>query len=227
MVQVFVLVTLDALMAIIIALRSKLIDFTTVCRFFSMTVSILSINVVTVLFINLPVLLKQCFTRINACLCELIQCAGEERVGIYRQIVTVKHQPQLITVNYNSDGPKSRLEHIRRGCDFLCDFVDLFNSVYSAHTLVLVKFYILIFIYNSYYGLIGIMNVNRGVFGSVMWVRVVFTETAINVAGFIVLLYFCSSTTCEVRLCTNVTFKIKVPFRNDVFVNFQEWQVNV
>jgi hypothetical protein len=136
----------------------------------------------------------------------LIQCAGEETVGIYRQIVTAKHQQQLVAVNYNSDRLKSRFERIRRGCDFLCDFVDLFNSVYSAHTLVLVTFYVVIFIYDSYYGFVGIMDVNKGVFGGVMWVKVTFTETAINVAGFMVLLYFCSSTTCEVRLCTNVLF---------------------
>jgi hypothetical protein len=167
-----------------------------------MTVSVLSVNIVTLLFINLAVLLKQCFRRINTCLYELIQCAGEESVGIYRPIATVKHQRQLIAVNYNSDRPKGRLDRIRQSFDFLCDSVDLFNSVYSAHTLVLVIFYVVIFIHESYYGFVGIMNVKRGVFGSVMWVRVAFTETAINVAGFMVLIYFCSSTTCEVRLCT-------------------------
>jgi hypothetical protein len=53
-------------------------------------VSVLSVNVVTVLFTNLASLLKLCFTRINACLCEVIQCVGEESVGIYRQIPDVK-----------------------------------------------------------------------------------------------------------------------------------------
>jgi hypothetical protein len=200
--QVFVVVMLYTVIYTLLTVRFGLIDFTTVVRVFSMTVSVLSVNVVTVLFLNLAVLLKQCFTRINTCLCELIQCAGEETVGIYRQTVTVKHQQQLIAVNYNSDRPKFRLEHIMRSFDFLCDFVDLFNSVYSAHTLVLVTYYVVIFIYDSYYGFVGIMDVNKGVFGSVVWVRVTFTETAFNVAGFIVLLYFCSSTTCEVRLYT-------------------------
>jgi hypothetical protein len=65
-----------------------------------------------------------------------------------------------------------------------------------------VTFYVVIFIYDSYYGFVGMMDVNKGVFGSVVWVRVRFTETAIHVAGFMVLLYFCSSTTCEVRLYT-------------------------
>jgi len=56
-----------------------------------MAVLVSSINVVTVLFIDLYVLLKRCYTRKNTCLCELIQCAGEESVGLYRQISTVKH----------------------------------------------------------------------------------------------------------------------------------------
>jgi len=46
------------------------------------------------------------------------------------------------------------------------------------------------------------MDVNRGVFGSVVWVWVAFTETAFNVVGFTLLIYFCSSTSCEVRRCT-------------------------
>jgi hypothetical protein len=48
----------------------------------------------------------------------------------------------------------------------------------------------------------GAMDVNRGVFGRVVWVKVTFTETALNAVGFTVLMYFCCSTTCEVRRCT-------------------------
>jgi len=52
---------------------------------FSMVVSILSIHLVTVLFINLAVVLKRCFRRVNTCLCELIECAGQESfdLGIF------------------------------------------------------------------------------------------------------------------------------------------------
>ena len=56
---------------------------------------------------NIVVLLKQCFARINTCLCELIWCAGEESVGNYIQISTVIHPQPLIAVNYNSDKSKS------------------------------------------------------------------------------------------------------------------------
>jgi hypothetical protein len=62
-----------------------------------------------------------------------------------------------------------------------------------------VTFYVVVFIYDSYYGFVGLMDVNRGFLGGVMWVRLTFTETAIHVAGFVVLIYLCSSTTCEVR----------------------------
>ena len=75
------------------------------------------------------------------------------------------------------------------------------NSVYSAHTLILVTFYVVIFIYESYFGFVGVMDINRGIYGTVLWVRLTFTETAFNAAGFTVLIYFCSSTTCEVRRC--------------------------
>jgi hypothetical protein len=87
------------------------------------------------------VLLKRCFTRINTCLCELIQCAGEESVGLYRQISTVKHPQPLIEVNFNSDKSNSTVVYIKMGYGFVCDAVDLFNSVFSIRTLVLVTFY--------------------------------------------------------------------------------------
>jgi len=202
MTQVSVLVTIHALCAILLLLSFQSMDFVLACGFFGVTVSILSVNLVTLLFINLAVVLKGCFTKINTCLCELVRCAGEESVGLYRQISTVRHLQPLIEVYNKSDRPKIRIEHIRWGCDFLCGFFDLLNSIYSAHTLILVTFYIVIFIYDSYFGFVGVMDVNRGVFGTVVWVRMTFTETAFNAVGFTVLIYFCSSTTCEVRRCT-------------------------
>jgi hypothetical protein len=201
MAQVFVLVTLYALRCVLMAMSYEFKDTVTACRFFSMAVSVLSVNVVTLLFINLAVVLKGCFTRINTSLCELVQCSGQDSAGLYRQISTVVNPQPLIAVNNKSDRPKIRIEHIRQGCDFLCDFVDLFNSVYSAHTLLLVTFYVVIFIYESYFGFIGIMDVNRGMFGRVAWVRLAIIETAFNAVAFIVLIYACSSTTFEVRRC--------------------------
>ena len=59
------------------------------------------------------------------------------------------------------------------------------------------------FIYESYFGFVGLMDVNKGIFGRVYWVGVTFIETVINAVGFTVLIYFCSSTTCEVRRCTH------------------------
>jgi hypothetical protein len=116
----------------------------------------------------------------------------------------VKFTQPLIRVNYKSDRPKFRIEHIKRCCDFLFDFIDPFNSVYSAHALILVTFYLVVFVYDSYFGFVGVMDVNRGYFGTVVWVMVTFTETALNAVGFTVLIFFCSSTTCEVRRCTCV-----------------------
>jgi hypothetical protein len=202
MAQVFVLVTLYSLCTILVALSFQTIDFERACRFISMTVSVLSVNLVTLLFINLAAVLRGCFTKINKCLCELVQCAGQESVGPYRQISTVVHPQPLIEVNNKSDRPKIRIEHIRRGCDFFCDLVDLLNSVYSAHTLILVTFYVVIFIYDSYFGFVGVMDVNRGVFGRVGWVVLTFSETVVNAVGFTALIYFSSSTTCEVRRFT-------------------------
>jgi len=138
------------------------------------------------LFINFAVLLKRCFTRINMCLCELIGCAGEESVGFYRQISTVKHPQMLIAVNYNSDKTNSTIVHVRMCCGFVCDAVDLFNSMFLIHTLVLVTFY-------AHY--IYLRYISKGRFVSVMWIMVTCTETIANAAGFIVLIYVCSCTT--------------------------------
>ena len=201
MAQVFVLVTIHAVCTIPLALSLQSVDYGKVCGFFGAAVSILSVNLISLLFINLAVVLKGCFTRINKCLCELVQCAGQESVGLNRQISTVIHPTPLIEVNNKSDRPENKIEHIRQGCDFLCDFVDLFNSVYSAHTVILVTFYVVIFIYESYFGFVGVMDVNRGMFGRVAWVRMTIIETAFNVVAFTVLIYVCSSTTCEVRRC--------------------------
>jgi len=229
MAQVFVVVTVHAVCTILLALSLQSIDIVTVCRFFSITVSILSVNLVSLLFINLAVVLKRCFTRINTCLCELIQCSGQESFGLYRQISSVKHAQRLIEVNYKYDRPQIRIEHVRRAFDFLSDFVDLLNSVYSAHTLILVTFYFVMFIYESYFGFVGVMHANRGITGRAERTRVTFIETAFNAFGFTVLIYFCSSTTCEVRRCVNVLLLITFAFRNDVkeIMNFQECKVNV
>jgi len=229
MAQVFVLVTIHALFTVMLAPSIQSMDFIIVCPFFTMAVSILSVHLVTVLFINLAVVLKGSFRRINTCLCELIECAGQESVGLSRRISSVKHPQRLIEVNYKSDRPKIRIEHIWRGCDFLCDLVDVLNSVFSVHTLILVTFHVVMFIYESYYGFVGLMDVNRGISGRAEWVGVTFCETVSNAVGFTVLIYFCSSTTCEVRCCVNVLILITVAFRNDVkeIINFQECNLNV
>jgi hypothetical protein len=55
--------------------------------------------------------------------------------------------------------------------------------------------------YDTYIGFVGVMDVNRGDFAGVIRVRVTLIETALNTVGFTVLMYFCSSATCEVRRC--------------------------
>jgi hypothetical protein len=71
----------------------------------------------------------------------MIRCEGEESVSVYTQIFTVKHPQPLNEVNHNSDKSKSTKVHVRMICDCVCDAVDLFNSVFSVHMLVLVAFY--------------------------------------------------------------------------------------
>ena len=93
---------------------TSVLGFVIVCGLFRMIMAVLSVNLVTVLFINLAVLLKGCFTRINTCLWELVQCAGEKSVGLYRNISFVKHPRPLISFNNKSGTPKSRIEHTRK-----------------------------------------------------------------------------------------------------------------
>jgi hypothetical protein len=154
-IQMSVVVSVLTLTAFLISLGYDFKGYIQSYRCFVMTVSIVSVNIVTVLFINLAVLLKRGFTRINTCLCELIQCAGEESVGLYRQVSTVEDPQPISEVNYNCVKPMSRILHIRLGCDF----VDLLNSVFSIDTLVLVMLYFVMFLYDAYCGIVGIMNV--------------------------------------------------------------------
>ena len=66
-------------------------------------------------------------------MCELIRCAGEESVGLYRQISTVRHPQPVIEVNYKCDRPMIRIEPLWLSCDFVPDFVEIFNSDFSVH----------------------------------------------------------------------------------------------
>jgi hypothetical protein len=69
-------------------------------------------------------------------LCELIGGAGEESVGLYRQIFSVKQPQPLIAVNYKSDKSKNTIVHVRMCCGFVSDVVDAFNSVFSIDTIL-------------------------------------------------------------------------------------------
>jgi hypothetical protein len=118
----------------------------------------------------------------------------------------VEHPESLTEFNHISDGSNSTIVHLRMCSGFICDAVDLFNSVFSVHTLVTDSFYFLIFIYDTYYGVVDMMNVNNGRFGSVMWIMLTCTETVVNGAGCTVLIYVCSCTTVQVRRYTVVLF---------------------
>ena len=97
--HVSVLVSVCTLTSVLIGVRYEFKGYIEIYRYFVMTVSVFSVNVVAVMLINLAVLPKGCFVRINTCLCELIQCTGEESVALYRQIPTVKHPQPLIELN--------------------------------------------------------------------------------------------------------------------------------
>ena len=58
----------------------------------------------------------------------------------------------------------------------------------------------------AYFGIVEIMNVNKGRFVSVMLIIVTCTETIANVAGFTVLIYVCSCSTVQVKRYTYVLF---------------------
>ena len=79
--QVSVLVSVLTVASVLFGQPFEFKDYLEIYRFFVMIVSIFSVNVVAVKFINLTVLLNRCFARINTGLCEVIQCAGEESVG--------------------------------------------------------------------------------------------------------------------------------------------------
>ena len=97
--QISVLVPLHNLSAFLILSKFEMKKIPAFLSLYQYGLSVLSINVVTVLFINWAVLLKRGFTRKSMCLCEMIRCAGEESVGLYRQISTVKHPQMLIAVH--------------------------------------------------------------------------------------------------------------------------------
>jgi hypothetical protein len=167
--QISVLVPLHTLSAVLIFFKFEMKNYLQFCLCVIMAVSVLSINVVTLLFINWAVLLKRCFTGINTSLCERIVCAGEESVGLYGQICTVKHPPCLIWVNLNSDKSNNTIVYVRVCCGYVYDAVDLISSVFSIHTLVLMIFILIIFIFDNCYGVVEVIDVNKGSFVSYVY----------------------------------------------------------
>ena len=206
--QVSVLLTLHALSAFVFILAFEVKSYLRLFHCFVTVLSVLSINLITVFFINLAVLLKRCFAKINTCLCDLTEGEVEESVGLCRQISNTEHPQQLIEVHYISARPKSRILRIRLSYDFLCDAVDRFNSVFSVHTLVLVAFHVIIFVYDTYFGFVGMTNVNNVLFGNYVWILVTSTQAVFNAADFTVLIFLCSCTPFQVRCPTNMLFLI-------------------
>jgi hypothetical protein len=69
---------------------------------------------------------------------------------------------------------------MRRGCDFVCGFVEIFNSVFSFHTFVLVMFHFVTFVYDNCYGIAGTMNVKKRHIGGVMCTLLILAGTVLN-----------------------------------------------
>jgi hypothetical protein len=66
--------------------------------------------------------------------------------------------------------------HVRMRCCFVCDAVDFFNSEFSNHKLLLATYYctiLIIYISDTYYGVVKMLNVNKGRFVSVMWIIII------------------------------------------------------
>jgi hypothetical protein len=142
-----VVVLVLTLAAFLISLGYEFKSYIEIYRYFVMVVSLFSVNLVTMLFINLAAVLKRCFTRINTCLCELIKGMGEGSVGLYRQVSVVKDPQPLIKVNYKCDKSKRKIVHIRLGCDYVFDFVFFSTPFFHSHTCfsyVLLRLYIIL-----------------------------------------------------------------------------------
>ena len=76
-------------------------------------------------------------------------------------------EARCLKVKYIGDSPKCRIERLWLDGDFFCHFVEIFNSDFSIHTLVLVIFYVVTFVYDIYCGVAGIKNVKKRYFGGV------------------------------------------------------------
>jgi hypothetical protein len=66
--------------------------------------------------------------------------------------------------------------------------------------------YVTMCIYDNYYSVFDMMNVNKVCFVSFMCIVVTCTERIVNAAGFTVPIYVCSCTAVQVRRYTVVLF---------------------
>jgi hypothetical protein len=96
-----------------------------------------------------------------------------------------------------------------------CDFVDRINSVLSFHTLTLVLFYCILFVYDTCCTIADSMNVNNRHVGGLMWIILIYARAVFNVVLFTVSTQFCNSATCEVRRPKNAALLVTVAFGND------------
>ena len=59
--------------------------------------------------------------------------------------------------------------YVRVCCGYVYDAVDLISSVFSIHTLVLMIFILIIFIFDNFYGVVEVIDVNKGSFVSYVY----------------------------------------------------------
>jgi hypothetical protein len=79
-------------------------------------------------------------------------------------------------------------------------FVEIISSVFSSHTFVLVMFYFFTFVYDTFYGIAGIMDVKKRKIGDLVWILLIFAAIVLNGVLCAVLTQSCSSANCGVNM---------------------------
>jgi hypothetical protein len=70
--------------------------------------------------------------------------------------------------------------HMRVGCDFVCEIVEIFNIFLFLLLTFFGVFYFVTFVCDTCRGIAGIMNVKKRQIGGVMWILLIFTGTVLH-----------------------------------------------
>ena len=153
-------------------------------------------NIVEIHFINIMFLLKKYFSTINSTICDVMNEFHSSEV--------TKHLKKVKDLNLLSkivNSTKRKLKYLKElHCD-ISNIAEYANSTYNMKILFIVADKFCIFLSNTYFTTVTILNYDRGPFDSKLWDVTVTIMMCVNMLQFVLILWYSSTAANEVSSC--------------------------